>query len=188
MEVALEVCPEWTVLPEHRRAIGAIFNWCMDLPGPLLLHKGLWLCGNNGTGKTTLLQIVKRFCPIAGKLDMNGNPYGFRITNALEVCSRYEQKGDQGIETYIREPRQAFDELGAESIPSGYFGCAKNVMQHILLGRYDRRFGGFTHVATNLDFPDVMGFYGPRVYDRIKEMFNFILLKGTTFRGEIQPL
>lgn len=182
VKIAREICPAWKVAPEHREVINAIFEWCMDIPGNLDLEKGLWLWGNNGTGKTTLLHIVKRFCARIGKRDSCGDVYGFRIVNTSEICGAYERDGRGGIEKYIVSRRQAFDELGSEEIPTGHFGTPLNVMQYILQGRYDRRFGDFTHVTTNLTLDDVMRRYEARIYDRCKEMFNLIHLGGKTYR------
>lgn len=182
VKTARDICPEWKVAPEQREAINAIFTWCMDIPGKLDLDKGLWLCGNNGTGKSTLLRIIKNFCKEAGKKDSYGNDYGFRIVSVPELCGIYETKGRSGIEEYIVNKRQAFDELGAEETVTGHFGTPLNVMQYILLGRYDRRYKDFTHVTTNLTLDDVKAQYGDRVYDRCKEMFNLIHLGGKTYR------
>lgn len=182
MKTARGICPTWEVAPEHREAVNAIFEWCMDIPGKLDLSKGLWLWGNNGTGKTTLLRIVKEFCREIRKRDSRGDIYGFRIVNVPELCGIYESKGRKGIEEYIVTSRQAFDELGAEETLTGHFGTPLNVMQYILMGRYDRRFGGVTHVTTNLTLEDVKARYGDRIYDRCKEMFNIVYLGGKTYR------
>lgn len=188
MATATELCPGWVVAPEHRDAINAIFRWCMELDGCLDPMKGLWLCGSNGTGKTTLLHIVKHFCQRIGRKDMDGNPYGFRISNAPQVCSIYEREGYKGIEEFVRLRRQAFDELGAEATLTGHYGTPLDVMQYILLGRYDNRHFGFTHVTTNLTLDDVKARYKIKVYDRIKEMFNIVYLGGRTYRGDFTKI
>ena len=189
VRTAREICPGWEVVPQFRPALDAIMRWCLEAPGPLDPSKGLWLGGTNGTGKTTLLAVVKEYCRRIGRLDMKGNLYGYRITNVAEVCKAYEREGGAGIATYIESPRQAFDELGVDPSATGHFGTPLNVMQHVFLARYDRRRDSFTHVTTNLDMDQVREIYGPKVYDRIKEMFNFIILTGKSLRGgAIKPL
>ena len=113
---------------------------------------------------------------------IHGDIYGFRIVNVPELCGIYEDKGRKDIDKYITERRQAFDELGAEETLTGHFGTPLNVMQYILMGRYDRRFGDFTHVTTNLTLEDVKARYEDRIYDRCKEMFNIVYLGGKTYR------
>lgn len=182
LETARNICPDWRIADEHKDAVNDIFTWCLGMNGNLDCDKGLWLWGNNGTGKTTMLKIIKNFYRAIGKRDAMGNEYGFRIVSVLEICGIYEKKGRAGIEQFASLRRQAFDELGAEEVVTGYYGTPLNVMQYILMRRYDRRFDNFTHVTTNLDIDGFHARYGDRVYDRCKEMFNFVHLGGTTYR------
>ena len=179
---ARNICTDWKVAKEHREAINDIFRWCLELDGNLDCNKGLWLWGNNGTGKTTILKIIQEFSHAIGKRDAWGNEYGFRINSVPVICGIYEKEGRGGIEQFATLRRQAFDELGAEEVITGHYGTPLNVMQYILMRRYDRRFDSFTHVTTNLTKEELQERYGDRVYDRCKEMFNFIHLGGTTNR------
>lgn len=156
----------------------------MELEGTLDRNKGLCLYGNNGTGKTTLLHIVRHFCEKIGKRDSSGNLYSFRISAVSEISGAFMKSGESGLETYIRSDRQAFDDLGTESIPSMHFGTQLNVMQYILQSRYDKRFTSFTHMTMNLDIDQISDLYGERIYDRCKEMFNFVKFVGDSFRGD----
>lgn len=152
------------------------------LDGKLDLNKGLCLWGNPGTGKSTMLEIVKRFCKYLGLKRCNGHT-SFRISNAADdVCAAYERKGFEGIEEFVRSDAQAFDEVGAETIPTGHYGTNSNVMQRILQSRYDKRFTSLTHMTTNLSKQGIVKTYGDRVWDRCKEMFNFIEFSGKTLR------
>lgn len=182
LQTAQEVCPEFQIRDDLRKSITDIFYWCIMANGNLNPQKGLWLYGNIGTGKTTLLEVVRRFCKLVRPYDNKGFPYSFRTTNALEVCGEYSTNGHVGIATYINSGRQAFDELGSESIPTGYYGTPMNVFQYILQRRYDNRYKSFTHVTTNLSIKQISEYYGPRIYDRCKEMFNFVEMGGKTWR------
>ena len=181
MQVARHICPEYRVTDEQRQVINDIFQWCLMMQGNLKPHKGLWLHGDIGSGKTTMLQIVKQFCHDV-RPKFNGDYYSFRISNAIEVCGEFSRKGYSGIETYIESRRQAFDEIGSECSPTGYYGTVENVFQYILQRRYDRRHEGFTHATSNLTEEQITERYGPRIYDRCKEMFNFVEFNGVTFR------
>lgn len=180
--MAKEVCPEFEINSRNRELIGDIFNWCIQIEGRLALHKGLWLWGNVGTGKSTMLEIVLRFCRRVRPRGADGWPYGFRISRVADVCADFASKGYKGIATYIASRRQAFDEVGSETMPTSCFGTSENVVQYILQGRYDRRHEAFTHVTTNLRCEQIKDTYGARVYDRCREMFNFVEFSGATFR------
>lgn len=182
MIIAKGYCPNFTVKEEHTGALNEIFLWCIDAQGRLDPNKGLWLWGENGTGKTTMLYIIKEFCRQIGKKDPRGSRYGFRITNANAVSGAFNQFGYEGIDEYITTPRQAFDELGSEPQLTGHYGTPMNVMQYVLQRRYDTRFNDFTHVTTNLRIEEIADIYGARIYDRCKEMFNFVYLGGRTNR------
>lgn len=160
-----------------------IFCWCLMLDsGRLDPSKGLWLYGNIGTGKSTMLEIVKAFCREVRPPKTDGNPYSFRISNAVDVCSDFQANGFIGIETYVQSDWQAFDELGSEPKFVGYYGTPQNVFQYILQRRYDRRHSSTTHITTNLSPAQIAERYSERIYDRCKEMFNFVEFTGKTFR------
>lgn len=152
--------------------------------------KGLWLWGDIGVGKSTMLEICRVFSgeirPYT-RLTLNGSltPYSFRTTNAIDVCSEFAKLGYPGIDTFIDSRRQAFDELGSESSPTSHFGTVENVFQYILQRRYDKRFDNFTHVTTNLTIQQISELYGARIYDRCKEMFNFVEIRGATWRKKM---
>lgn len=182
MRVAVSICPEFIVREEMKSTLCDLVNWCvMDYSGRLDPDRGLWLWGTIGTGKSTLLRILRRFCPYVRPRD-KCSPYGYDISSAINVCAAYQRAGYEGLENYITNPYHAFDELGAETIPTSYYGGGENVLQHVLQQRYNRRRSGFTHVTTNLMPQQIASVYGERVFDRCKEMFTFVEIKGRTFR------
>lgn len=181
MEIANGICPGYEIREELRETINDLFRWCMMLDGKLDTNKGLWLYGNIGTGKSTMLRIIKEFCKeVRPKSD--GKIYSFAIISANEICRKYAKKGDDGISEYIKSRRLAIDEIGTETIPTAHYSNAINVIEQVLLARYDNRFDSFTHVTTNLTEDERKSRYKLRVYDRCKEMFNFVEFKGKTFR------
>lgn len=199
MKVARSICPQFVVREEYKPILNDIVLYCLNVGGNLNPRKGLWLWGDIGTGKTTLLHIVREFCSAVRPADSDGGCYSFRITNAIDVCARFADKGYEGIKTYIESDpekyigmytinlnisRQAFDEIGSEARITQHYGCAENVFQYILQRRYERHdgFNNITHVTTNLEPSQIADVYGARIYDRCKEMFNFIPIRGKTFR------
>lgn len=184
--VARSICPDYQIRQEQKPLINDIFNWCIKVNGRYNPDKGLWIWGDIGIGKSTLLEIVRGFCHDVRPHADDGSgymmPYSFRTTNAIEVCSEFSRHGYAGIDTYIKSSRQAFDELGSESCPTGYYGTVENVFQYVLQRRYDSRFVNFTHVTTNMTIDEISDRYGARIYDRCKEMFNFVEMRGATWR------
>lgn len=171
-----------------------IVRWCLMLDGKHDPDKGLWIWGGIGTGKSTMLEIIREYCfvvrPPAYYRDADEPTemrttkwrYGFRTTNASYVAGMFAKDGYDGIETFIRSARQAFDEVGGETIPSGHYGCMENVFQYIFQRRYDIRRGSFTHVTTNLLPEQIADVYGDHIMDRCCEMFNFVEMSGESWR------
>lgn len=192
--VAKEICPKFQITEEMKPLLNDLTRWCLMLEGKYDPEKGLWLWGDIGTGKSTMLEIIREYCnrkrsPVAYRDKDNPRqmrtekwPYSFRITNASYVAGMYAKEGYPGIEEYISNCRQSFDEVGRECIPTGYFGNMENVFQYIIQRRYDLRHGDFTHVTSNLS-PDQIGIvYGDHICDRCFEMFNFVQMSGESWR------
>lgn len=171
-----------------------LVRWCLMLEGKYDPNKGLWLWGDIGTGKSTMLEILRVYAnyvrPSAHYREYDNPrqmrkeawPYSFRIVNASFVAGAFAKEGYPGLEGYICHCRQAFDEVGRECIPTGYFGNMENVFQYIIQRRYDLRHGDFTHVTSNLSPEQIGVVYGDHIYDRCIEMFNFVEMSGESWR------
>lgn len=162
----------------------------MRLDGPLDPEKGLWLWGGIGTGKSTLLRIVNRFCNEVRPCELIGYhrapwPFGISIRRAIDICDAYVKDGIAGLEPIIRQDRLGIDDLGTERPFASHFGNQTNVIADLLMRRYDMRERFQTHVTTNLKPEQIAEVYDERVYDRVGEMFNFVYLPGYTCRPEI---
>ncbi|MCR9250794.1 MAG: ABC transporter ATP-binding protein [bacterium] len=141
------------------------------------LRKGILLMGPVGCGKTSLMNIMKYIKP----------PHEQHIMIATRKISyQFSQQGYEIIQKYsdksfIYKPQgwipktYCFDDLGVENNLK-YFGNDCNVMQEILLSRYDTFITQkmLTHITTNLDSNDLEKFYGLRVRSRLREMCNTI--------------
>lgn len=182
LDVASGVCPGFKVTAYNRGIISDLFHWCSLIPGTLDLGKDLWLYGTVGSGKTTMLKIVRDFCKIVRGEDDKGDPYSFGIDMMSDVCAAYAEKGEAGLRPYIEARRKAFDDLGAETIPAYHYGSPLNVFQRVLEARYGRRHDMVTHITANMSPEQAKEVYGVRVYDRCREMFNFVEFTGPTFR------
>ena len=135
----------------------------------LSINKGLMLIGNYGFGKSILFDIFKSlYLPVTG----------FRIASTNEISAKYQQHGTEALREYMQN-HWYYDDFGTEEKVSHY-EQSKYIMRTVLEERY-RQFQTFkymTHASTNLLPEDIKARYGDRLYSRIFEMFNIILVNG----------
>ena len=150
------------------------------------LHKGLLIAGSIGSGKSIMMKIFKEFC-FRRKLD-----HQFRIVFSDTIPDKFARHGYDGINLYTENSHLnnygvftsnpinlCIDDLGVEKETVKYFGSEETVIEKILVSRYNLFQEGYlTHVTTNLDVKMLRNKYGDRIYSRMKEMFNFIVLPG----------
>lgn len=186
-ECCFMVCPSFVVDETNKRLMNDIFCYVEKRSGRFDPGKGLWLWGTYGTGKSTIIQIIKTYDTLSSGLSIGGYPVGgFRIDSASTVAAKYQMKGPDALSSYTYNNGNpttiAFDELGRETFPAKYFGTELNVMQYIFQCRYEFRHEVLTHVTTNMTLKETQSTYGSYIADRINEMFNVIEIKGETRR------
>lgn len=137
------------------------------------LHKGIMLSGPVGSGKTSLMNLMRH---IAVKEEK------FSVKPCREISFEFIQDGYEVIHRYSKGKLYesnskviCFDDLGAENNLK-YFGNECNVMAEIQLSRYElfthRKL--ITHITTNLSASEIETVYGNRVRSRLREMVNLI--------------
>ena len=136
-------------------------------------NKGILLLGPVGSGKTSLMNLIRDFFPTS-----------FRpiIKSTREISYEFNQEGYATIDKYGKtEKVYCFDDLGVESSLKHY-GNECNTMGEIILSRYDQyiQSGTITHVTTNLNSVELEKMYGVRVRSRLREMFNLIAFSKET--------
>lgn len=148
--------------------------------GRYRLNKGIALLGPIGCGKTSML---------AGFSINHINP--FIVISCRKVAGEYALKDNGGSITIDRYSCPAevppfefyghkfvgrlFDDLGTENVKK-HFGNESNVMEEILLNRYDNLdLIGKTHITSNLSAEQIEEIYGPRVRSRLRQMCNFLV-------------
>ena len=141
--------------------------------------KGILLAGPIGTGKTTLMNLMKYLTPTEHK---------FYLKPCRDISLEFIQEGYQIIHKYSigklyhSEARTiCFDDLGIENNLK-YFGNDCNVMAEILLSRYDIYISKNirTHLTTNLSASEIETMYGNRVRSRLRSMCNLIAFNQAT--------
>lgn len=179
LEHAKSIIPEF-VLDDHARDIFKLLcqyftnNSEFEKSG-YSLKKGLFLFGNIGCGKTTMMRLFQR-----------NVTNDFYVISCRQVADEYTKFGADTLEKYsvLKEvyPHEhygqkvqgiCFDDLGTEKNKK-YFGNEINVMEDIFQNRYDKRLIGKTHLTSNLSGEEIDEMYGPRVRSRLREMCNVI--------------
>ena len=179
--------------PETKNAIELICQYANQEPeyekDGRDLNKGLWICGNFGSGKT---QLIKAYRELKGLMN---------TTVGIQTCGsmneRFMKRDEtnreparyQGIKAFTNpqdEVERIFDDLGEEEPTVVDFGNRISIMAHILNERY--KFKLRTHVTTNLTMDQVQQTYGGRIESRIAETFNIIKLGSKTTSTDYRKL
>lgn len=185
------VCPKWIWKPEFAMQFNAIVNWIAGIPcdidcNPILPNRGLWFAGNPGTGKSTLMRAIQRYCAITSDYRSPHLPQVMVWRHAKDITSEYAEKGAIALAQFSEEIKTLIiDDLGSEDIETKHYGNDKNVIEEILSRRYDRNL--MTMVTTNITTKQVESFYKVRIYDRVREMFNIIEFVGESHRKQFNP-
>lgn len=144
------------------------------------LNKGLLLCGNVGTGKTTLMRLfaINKHCSYDVMNAMSIARDYTRNPNVIDIFSKWHKYEPKDIvNLYSEKFGLCIDDVGTEDEKS-YFGNKSNVIAEIIFERYANQLPhSATHITTNLDGKSIKDFYGPRVWSRFIEMFNVIEIK-----------
>lgn len=146
-------------------------------------EKGLLIVGGYGIGKTAMMRVFSRLLPAS---------HGFVSYSAHEAVELYEEiqtpEDKKLFWTKMTRGVRYFDDVKSERAANNY-GKA-NLFKDILEKRYaDEK---KTYVSCNYaqksegDLQKALAefgaLYGPRVYDRLFEMFNVLVFKGKSFR------
>ena len=133
--------------------------------------KGLVICGKPGSGKTFIFEVLSKI------LYPPFHPLKLSIKTCDDMVSSYEKIGDDALK--VDRPKNiCYDELGREKNPAKYFGSDADVMQKIIVNRYNlykhKRY--ITHFTSNYSKADLLDRYGVHCFSRLSEMNVFINL------------
>lgn len=185
------VCPTWIWKPEFSKQFNAVTAWIAGIPRlgnsqEIDPQRGLWLMGNMGTGKSTLMRAIAHFCAVYSDPRSPNLPRHMYWRHAKDIASGYEERGAaylthlcENIDTLI------IDDLGTEPAATLRYGNALNVVEEILSRRYDKR--KMTMVTTNLKMEEIRKNYRDRIFDRVRESFNVLEFLGTSHRKQFNP-
>lgn len=136
------------------------------------LNKGLWLNGNIGTGKTTLMKIFAAYRQRIGLY--------FGVIEASTIAKKYRDSGE--IFSLLKD--LCIDDLGRELNPSMHFGNKLNVLQFVLQERYNlwQNNGFITHITTNKTSKQILELYQDYIFDRCAQFCTIIDFSGKSKR------
>lgn len=149
---------------------------------------GLFLCGNRGNGKTTIIRALQSlvFWLRSDETSSSDDLYlpfrpGFEIISAKELvrlAKTYTSPTRDNRDDVLRYQHLrdievlAIDDLGVEPAKSMNYGEFVTAAKDILSYRYDRQ---FTTLATSNLAPDeIKDYYDERIADRFREMMLII--------------
>jgi len=145
------------------------------------MNKGIYLYGDFGVGKTVTMLIFRKF--LASYFPFNSNGYGF--VSVEKLAEHYKSEGN--LLRYGRNKDEFFNlcinEFGKE-VDEKYYGTnIQNTINSLLMVRYElfQENKILTHATSNFH-PSTLDCFDNALMDRFKEMFNFVELKGESFR------
>lgn len=131
------------------------------------LSKGILLIGPIGTGKTI---IMESFCEIF-------NTCSNKIITMVGAKNIVEFKAIHGFD-YLHKRPVFIDDIGKEQTTVNTYGTVSKPMEDLINERYKNE--SLTFGTSNLKIEDMP--YNPHTLDRIKQMFNVIILHGKSRR------
>ncbi len=144
------------------------------------LNKGLFVFGNNGTGKTSSFKIIQNISKLY-TIKQLWVPM-ISTQNVIQQFNLSESNKKDYIIKYYTKGKYLFDDLGSEKEASNY--GKEDIFIRILEHRYNEFIskGTRTFITSNLNLEEIKERYGVRVYDRFYQMFNQIKLDGESRR------
>lgn len=170
---------EWIVTQEFADTLRNLVKYFInDSTGGLPLTKGLFIFGENGTGKTEIMQAFFRFTET------------YDLTKRFTFCSMSEvynkARADKDFDPIAPNEQhdRCFDEFGRNVGPVIRFGDALDINEAIIEARYNRfrRYGQITHFIANMAPNEAEEQLSPMIFDRLRSMCTSIEFTGKSKR------
>ena len=187
--IGRKVCPAFRLDDDNRKIFENLRLWvegrpftCWDQKGEYGhlgdIHKGVYLAGPTGTGKSVALDVMREYARAWGVVVRMGctvKPLAWRTCRADDICDRYAAAGS--LSTWKSETVLCIQDLGTEPMETLYMGNRVNVLRSVIEYRGDRR-DQLTLVSSNYSMQKAGEIYGKRVGSRLAGMCNYFVLKG----------
>lgn len=167
-------------------------------------NKGIMLRGSVGTGKTLLFKGILHlyhslsFFTCTSDYYKQSGTMSFTTMTSNKIAEMFSLDGwiaftknqydRKSVPVDLAGGNLFIDDIGSEPV-AAHYGQILNVIAELLIRRYEERAKDismdrlfFTFATSNLSADQLKQLYGLRVYDRMKEMFNDIVLPGESRR------
>lgn len=176
---------KYEINDSNRIQVKIVFDYFIGVNSEVDLNKGLLLCGEFGTGKSTLFSAIRKFINTLFPY----NPNAFKITSTEEIINYKIGINESDLlfnseDEIVKPLHLLINEFGHDYNIKIYGSDADSMIESFLMKRYDifQQHGKVTHITTNLTKEAMISKLKPVIFDRFKEMFNIIELNGQSFR------
>lgn len=180
------ICPEFIVDNDNKEALMKMVVWACQLRSDIFPdldpEKGLFLFGDKGVGKSIAIEGLRN-CLKHGELYFKNYKAediseDYALGNTGDIFHSFEDNGRR------KSYSICIDDMGFERLRVIHFGNEICPIATVISKRYDlyQRNRLITHITSNLNGIQIERLYGDRIRDRIREMCNEIVFKGTSRR------
>lgn len=172
---------DWIFDEDQKQTIRGLIQYFINDPEcPWPLHKGLYVFGMPGTGKTEIMRALSRFTIEAGiQKKFQVSSFSEIYTEAKTSTNReHDPIGDN------LKFNRCFDEFGRYVGAVNRFGNTIDIAETLVELRYERfqRYGQITHFIANATPAETADLVTPMVFDRIRSMCTSIEFPGQSKR------
>jgi len=147
--------------------------------------KGIYLEGNIGVGKTL---IMTAYCNLLVRLKVKAKIYIQHSKSIIRDITQHPELIDETGNIFIKEKPvlgyagriMMIDDLGKEPALVNNYGTQTAPMEEIIVARYNNR--TLTFATGNIKFDEFEMVYTKSVHERMKELFNVMVLTGKSKR------
>ena len=146
------------------------------------LHKGIYICGPTGTGKTMCLNIIRNFLDAIGAMiTIKGRGRFMLAWNTFYATQVSQMMQDYGTVEWSNDyPSLCIQDIGSEIQTVSHFGSKSNAIEQILQMRGESNL--VTVLSSNYKIKGTP--YGSRIESRLCQMCNYYELKGEDRRKQ----
>jgi len=183
LKISKEFTSDYIINENNKYVITSLLEYFTG-NGNLDLKKGIYLHGSFGTGKTIIMQIIRKLLSVFFPF----SPNGFYSTSVEQIIDHYKKEnnltkfGNNGDDIPLNI---CINEFGKKLNEKIYGTDANAILESLFMIRYELfQQGRLTHVTSNFN-PQKLNME-PTIKDRMIEMFNIIELKGESFRKRLR--